>query len=122
MTQEEKELLLKDLCARLPYETMFYSNSNGDECLLSIDLEYCKVNELYTIEQIKPYLRTMSSMTEEEFKEYGNITEHISIGSLDFNIANPNTFDWLNANHFDYRGLIKKNLAIEAPKGMYKNK
>lgn len=113
MTQEDKELLLKDLCARLPYETMFYSNSNGDECLLSIDLEYCKINELYTIEQIKPYLRPMSSMTGEEFEEYGNITEHISIGSLDFNIANPNAFDWLNAHHFDYRGLIEKGLAID---------
>ena len=113
MTQKDKELLLKDICPRLPYETMFYSNSNGDECLLSIDLEYCKVNELYTIEQIKPYLRPMSGMTGEEFEEYGNITEHISIGSLDFNIANPNAFDWLNAHHFDYRGLIERGLAIE---------
>ena len=70
----------------------------------------------YETDEIKPYLRSMSSMTEEEFEEYGNITEHISIGSLDFNIANPNAFDWLNAHHFDYRGLIEKGLAIEVTK------
>ena len=138
MMQKDKELLLKDLCARLPYETMFYSNSNGDECLLSIDLEYCKINELYTIEQIKPYLHPMSSMTEEEFeklKEYSGLKyEQLDLASfqngtykcLDFYLSEVPSyvvilvFDWLNAHHFDYRGLIEKNLAIEAPEGMYK--
>ena len=107
MTQKEKELLLKDLCVRLPYETMFYSDRYGEECLLSIDLEYNKVNELYSLEEIKPYLRPMSSMTEEEEIAFLNKENH-------------EIYDFLNANHFDYRGLIEKGLAIEAPGGMYK--
>ena len=122
MTQKEKELLLKDLCARLPYGVKFGIGSAklGRYDLTDIDVKKEKVrysNGLYAdLERCKPYLRSMSSMTAEEFEEYGNITEHISIGSLDFNIANPNAFDWLNAHHFDYRGLIEKGLAIEVTK------
>ena len=104
MTQEDKQLLLQDLCARLPYDVVV-------RCDDIADLLYNEENSEFPM--YKPYLRPMSSMTGEEFEEYGNITEHISIGSLDFNIANPNVFDWLNAHHFDYRGLIEKGLAIE---------
>ena len=117
MTQEDKELLLKDLCARLPYHPKGHvvNACNGAEC---DEWLTCATFTLFTnvTNNCRLYLRPMSSMTEEEFEEYGNITEHISIGSLDFNIANPNVFDWLNAHHFDYRGLIEKGLAIEVTK------
>jgi hypothetical protein len=75
----------------------------------------------------RPYLRPMSSMTEEEKEELRqqfcyeweeNITElmdySIEIGDADCFI------DWLLEHHFDYRGLIEKGLALEAPKDMYK--
>ena len=125
MTKEDKELLFKDLCARLPYgvqcQCIWEAPSDDDDAeegegiITGItDNETILVDEMECyIEDIKPYLRPMSSMTKEEFEEYGNIIEHISIGSLDFNIANPNAIDWLNAHHFDYRGLIEKGLAIE---------
>ena len=130
MIQGNKQLLLQDLCSRLFYGVKVwykYSTWYSEKFTTSIRLvdekialssKFNKEGDWFPVEEageilIKPYLRPMSSMTEEEFKEYGNITEHISIGSLDFNIANPNAFDWLNAHHFDYRGLIGKDLAIE---------
>ena len=121
MTQEEKQLLLKDLCARLPYETMFYSDRYGEECLLSIDLEYNKVNELYSLEEIKPYLRPMSSMTEEEINEFILISDTVLwLGDKkSTSILSLEQIDWLNAHHFDYRGLIEKGVALEAKEGMY---
>jgi len=64
----------------------------------------------YEIDEIKPYLRPMSSMTEEEHKEY---EQWLPDG---FNI---NTVNWLLENHFDFMGLIPKGLALEAPNGMY---
>ena len=127
MTQEEKQLLLKDLCARLPYETMFYSDRYGEECLLSIDLEYNKVNELYSLEEIKPYLRPMSSMTEEETKTYQSLQDtacsyHYEFGDIvdDFlYFDNDISLDYLNSIHIDYRGLIPMGLALEAKERMY---
>ena len=120
MTQEDKELLLRDLSARLPYETMFYSDRYGEECLISIDLEYNKVNELYSLEEVKPYLRPMSSMTDDERKEYNDIVKN----TIDFYVCPKSEeicffaipIDWLNSHHFDYRGLIEKDLAIEVTK------
>ena len=84
---------------------------------------------------VKPYLRPMSSITEEERKFYYGIV-HIQRFECNYEIDalsdNPITtieisrisemMDWLNAHHFDYRGLISKGLAIKAPEGMYKTK
>lgn len=114
MTQEEKQLLLVDLCARLPYGTMcnVVSLDNpwiGDCVLRSYWLD--KVTDVWF--EIKPYLRPMSSMTEDEKMEYEN-------ARLDW-YDDLITYDWLNAHHFDYRGLIPMGLALEAPEGMYKN-
>jgi hypothetical protein len=67
---------------------------------------------------VKPYLRPMSSMTEEEKFEYGFITER---WMYDATYSISDSVDWLNANHFDYRGLVEKGLALVAPEGMYKN-
>ena len=72
----------------------------------------------------KPYLRPMSSMTEEEKKEFQAchcVYElHPDFQPMMCNLANElNMFDWLLSHHFDFRGLIEKGLAIEAPEGMY---
>jgi hypothetical protein len=121
MTQEEKELLLKDLCARLPYGVKYQDRIEGGIHILSLGI-------ILHYERFIPYLRPMSSMTEEEKKEYEKVCE------LDTEIlanhpmngepfpALYNSQDWLNKNHFDYRGLIEKGLALVAPEGMYNDK
>ena len=119
MTQEDKQLLLKDLCARLPYGVKFLRESwnyeldqelSVIEILEDIDKDgYINNTKVYTVEDIKPYLRPKSSMTEEEKEEYfklGDIYYGIYFDSI-------NSIDWLNAHHFDYRRLIPKGLAIE---------
>lgn len=161
MTQEEKELLLKDLSARLPYGVtgvvpveMFNGNydlidgsAEYDTMNLKVRLEginadtgdievvnkddrysmYDLTNDYFTVEDFTPYLRPMSSMTAEECIELEgldaimeNIGEHVPNAPYYFEIALPEQIDWFNAHHFDYRGLIEKGLAIEAPEGMYK--
>ena len=121
MTQEDKLLLLKDLCARLPYKVIVEIISYTDETsrpwfgeLSCKDLD-CFMHDV-AYESIKPYLRPMSSMTEEEKYEFNELpTISSSIQSLSIN-----EIDFLNAHHFDYRGLIEKGLALEASEGMYK--
>ena len=134
MTQEEKQILLKDLCARLPYGViMHHKNANQDFNLVAvfndgrIGVSTLKENVELTptsINECKPYLRPMSSMTEEEHDDaYANevvmslnpYTERYAICAL-----SAKGYDWLNEHHFDYRGLIEKGLALEAPDGMYK--
>ena len=128
MTQEDKNLLLKDLCARLPYGVKL---NNGLK-LRSIDtltqIVSCPGSDK-KIDCIKPYLRPMSSMTEEEMKVLCNPAIELELKHLSLNSDGPSIasmasstyqIDWLNAHHFDYRGLIEKGLAIEAPEGMYK--
>ena len=117
MTQEETQLLLKDLCARLPYGVKL---NNGLK-LRSIDtltqIISCSGSDK-KIDCIKPYLRPLSSMTEEEWDEYYH---YGTVGTL--NLKNEACgIDWLNEHHFDYRDLIEKGLALEAPEGMYKTK
>ena len=146
MTQEDKQLLLQDLCARLPYGVKFVFANSNIYTIKGINLgvtnegywEYfvdAKGIEPIEIEYVKPYLRPMSSMTEEEKKNYHkqvdidlertakSIKERFE--SDTYNPENQFTvqychIDWLNAHHFDYRGLIEKGLALEAPEGMYK--
>ena len=146
MTQEEKQLLLQDLCARLVYGVMLnidYYDLQGDGKLKNRDvilsygnIGYCSDNTNWV--SVKPYLRPMSSMTEKEFeslKEYSGLKyDQLDLASyqngtykcLDFYLSEVPSyvvilvFDWLNAHHFDYRGLIEKGLAIEAPINMYK--
>ena len=115
MTQEEKELLLKDLCGRLPYGVMgLIHNVNCDDYNISIvggDIDLFSRHFI----SIKPYLRPMSSMTEEEKIDYQAFFNYDGVEYPEEYI------DWLNAHHFDYRGLIEKGLALEAPEGMYKH-
>lgn len=119
MKQEEKELLLKDLCARLPYsvkcqmENDFIINDSPfyDYILSERHIELFRNHKDF---YIKPYLRPMSSMTEEEKLIY----EYYEEGTCNSGLASE-LIDWLNKNMFDYRGLIPLGLAIEAPKDMY---
>lgn len=132
MTAEEEQLIFKDICARIPYGLIVHS--------LGLPHEQKLVGYIPDIEEynIKPYLRPMSSITEEELKElnekYGNIAyffiqeppyyhglqaQHSDIGSIEISEFSE-IYDWLLEHHFDFRGLIEKGLALVAPKDMYK--
>lgn len=144
MTQDKKSILLKDLCARLPYGVKILHetwNFEWDqemtllERVVGIDEKfvYVKVIDTHNGEEYrddricvdtfndKMYLRPMSSMTEEEEIEYDATFATIKLadGHYDSTMTYK-SFDFLNAHHFDYRGLIEKGIAIEALKGIYK--
>ncbi len=109
MKKEDKELLIKDLCARLPYGVYVnYKNVENKEGIIM--LNPYNIQHIYSgwWKKYKPYLRPMSSMTEEEKREY-SLTKTLSI--VDY--PTLESFDWLNKNHFDYRGLIPKNIALD---------
>lgn len=121
MNKKQTELLLKDLCGRLPYKV--YAQIPDEyggyiSAIESIDIDgFVKDFEgaQIEIENIKPYLLPLSSMTEEQKKEYNDLCETI----LD-DLGHPASFDtgdsldWLNRNMFDWRGLIPKGLANDA--------
>ena len=138
MTQEDKQLLLKDLCCRLPYGVIVNNPMTGDDDVLTYSLleDFEVVNSDYP----KPYLRSMSSMTEEEkeelktlfdaeeitsdsicYLEGGTLEEYLSHISYSFC---SKLIDWLNKKMFAYRTIDGKDmfelgLAIEATEGMY---
>ena len=133
MTQEEKELLRRDFCARLPYgvkiATRQYKYCDiltpkgivGDRCYFNDNPRYdgdCPIDEF------KPYLRPLSSMTEEERDEYFDFRnqelQRVAFAEVGRESAIVEISDWLNKKMFDCRGLIEKGLALEAPEGMYK--
>ena len=145
MTQENKELLFKDLCARLPYGVKFLRESwnfewdqelSVIEVLEDIDKDsYINNTKVYSIEDIKPYLLPLSSMTDKQAKEIqeivGNPDNACIIRKTDglelwLNSIDTDPTIWVDTifevqdylkkkkNHFDYRGLIEKGLAIDA--------
>ena len=143
MTQENKELLLKDLCARLPYGVKCYnmfSEETRELAAIELDSEstlFCfwdKRKMFYHqkiyISEFKPYLFPMSSMTEAQKQEFlsvagyerreedcGRHTEtyyYDMVGHEHNFYQNSDAIDWLNKNHFDYRELIEKGLALDA--------
>lgn len=137
MTQEDKKLLYKDLAARQPYRPFVCFAGKVTIPFLDV-IASTENNELMSInglslEDVKPYLRPMSSMTDSEYKEYEEANDLDTLDSSETLKENLKTksrvriskwyhgVDWLNAHHFDYRGLIEKGLALEAPEGMYKN-
>lgn len=165
MKQEEKQLLLKDLCARLQYgvyvlihDTFEYSPMPCENVYLKSSdisslIDSISLNERYNSKdkrfnriirehkdflEFKPYLRPISSMTQEEIDEYdAELDKDMDIvidGALDkdrhITSDGKHNFsknfvahfgnDWLNKKGFDYRGLIPMGLALEAPEGMYK--
>ena len=124
MTQEEKELLLKDFCARLCYGVKFGIGLGklGKYDLVEINTKKGKVlfgHGLYTdLETCRPYLRPMSSMTDEERKEERLLWDIVTKTRNDLHYLYT---DFLLSHHFDYRGLIEKGFALEAPEDMYNN-
>ena len=124
MTQEDKSLLLKDLCARLPYrvkmiDTEPYSAEHNPILTLSYISEDncigCRAGKGFmatSLGSIKPYLFPLSSMTEEQSKVYHELINGMfgTSALINFEVLT----DFFNANHFDYRGLIKMGLAIDA--------
>ena len=134
MTQEEKEILIQDICARLPYGIKCTTKLTGYNDVYVVQGMYednvfidCPVYEEgddeWMIESIIPFLRPMSSMTDEERNEATQF-EINNLGPIGFNwnliVSNSSELiDWLNKKMFDYRGLIPMGLALEAPEGMY---
>ena len=115
MTQEDKNLLFKDLCGRLPYGVKGKYQYSKDESLRKIPIvyRYLEYNGIVITGDVKPYLFPLSSMSEEQKKEYCNLQD-IFLCSSQYPVTDAyELFDWLNANHFDYRGLIEKGLAID---------
>ena len=129
MTQEEKDLLLQDICSRLPYGVKVeYENEIFDVEYVSPMYEEVKLDipETWTISvsEVKPYLFPLSSITKEQWKEISDIQIKESLKSIDsnndymsnplFSIGDLKVLDWCYANHIDYRGLIPMGLAIDA--------
>ena len=134
MTREDKELLLRDLCARLPFGVKGIITYNGDKNIFTVkgifnilflsDTECCKV------EDFRPYLFPLSSMTDDQFCDfycrfveneidYNDFKKYYFDGCLWNKVLTlisdcGDIIDWLNKYHFDYRGLIEKGLAIDA--------
>ena len=153
MTWEDKDLLFKELSTRHPYGVKLqvrldYGDNSHKEGIYdaeidaitsyNIEVTYYDTNMggkardwTFMYEEVKPYLRPMSSMTREELHEVQEILgkgveiREDFILSVDSSINSFTyleliaVFNWLNAHHFDYIGLLKKGLAIEAPKEMY---
>lgn len=127
MTKEQKELLLKDLCTRLPYNPLI--SINGEryrmeeirKALIGINtykitVDGCDIEYM----NIKPYLFPLSSMTEEQKKEYGTIIysgielhceRYYDVIDIDYF---EDLMDFYHKHHLDYRGLIPAGLAIDA--------
>ena len=145
MKQEDKNLLLKDLCARLPYGVKCYAYQykiDGNHCECYGTLEGLRNGYFHLIDKVsvnggktydsdyldvRPYLRPMSSMTEEENREvrefgvsydgaFHNDVYDVGISMEEAFIA----ISWFLERHFDINYLIQKGLALEAPEGMYK--
>jgi hypothetical protein len=119
MTQEEKDLLLKDLSARLPYGVKFQSENIETALFVDTSDDEVWINGT-CIDDFKPYLFPMSSLTEEQRKELFYISGiHIIYGKFytndEFTLEETlSGINWLLKNHFDINGLIPKGLAIDA--------
>lgn len=131
LSSSEKELLLKELSARLPYDVKCRDFVN------EVDITVKGISALYSddnpaivsdfgsedtyLVNIRPYLRSMSNMTVDEEAELDHIAatcESYPISETGFKLADFIS-DFCNRHHLDYRGLIPKELAIEAPENMY---
>ena len=137
MTKEDKGLLLKDLSARLPYDTIVSVAEGGVDGIKwnKVTLNFYLLHQIEEEdgwEFVKPYLRPLSSMTEEEcdmveeilgdkcifdFMSNGDIV--LKQGQFSQNKL-AKLYDYYTSIHIDYRGLIPKGLALKAPEGMYK--
>lgn len=120
MTREEdKELILKDISGRFPYGlivqiTLFRNDGRKRD----VDLDPRVTENIWELIDkycALPYLRSMSRMTAAEVLEYISLKESIvASDGITYSFETYKSIDWLNAHHFDYRGLIEKGLAIDA--------
>ena len=143
MTQENKELLLKDLCARLSYKPIVQIDDCDIWDLRGIDHDdsaelrdrvivwhgenYPSSKNSFSIIKCKPYLFPLSSMTEEQKRELKDLisqetkilieqmkNDDCGIDEGKYHFIKDLELDWLLKNNFDYRGLIEKGLALDA--------
>ena len=123
MKQEDKELLLKDLCGRLPYGVKMNhiaDNEHSPKTLIGIAKDMITLEgpggyECVNVEHYKPYLFPMSSMTGDEVLEYISLKESIiDNDGISYHFETYESINWLIKNHFDYQGLIEKGLALDA--------
>lgn len=124
MTQDDKDLLIKDLSARFHYGVHIhcYCLFNQDNVEPLYSLRECngniRINDVYCINEVKPYLFPLSTMTDEQSKELEEIDpEFYSLICENGDICvsmDVRGYDWLNKNHLDYRGLIGRGLALDA--------
>ena len=118
MIQEEKDLVLKDLCARLPYgvKVRFYDHLVEEYEIIPLTAKLLE----YTVQigEIPPYLFPLSSMTDKQRKELDDTLVNLNLKALSDEINSEviatYEVDFYNKNHFDYRGLIPKGLALDA--------
>lgn len=122
MTEQDKQILLQDLCARLPYGVKVTNGIYTITLKVRIDTAPATLAQFVNSDDLKYYLRPMSSMTEEEEIGYDATFDTIYVNGHYDSVMTYKSFDWLNAHHFDYRGLIEKGLALPAPEGMYETK
>ena len=126
MTNNEKELLLKDLSARLPDKVKVKSSRRTTVTVLTTDI----INDFYLGCDVKPYLRPLSSMTKEErdelkemcadyLDELENAKTVVDKWKLDAKTSYLKSA-FYNSHHLDWNGLIEKGLALKAPENMYK--
>ena len=130
MIHEDKDLLLKDLCGRLPYGVKMNhiaDDEHSPKTLIGIAKDMITLQglggyECVDVDHYKPYLFPLSSMTKDQKREYNSLrdfvpTYHYEYGDIveDTELYdNRDSIDYLIANHFDYRGLIPKGLANDA--------
>lgn len=128
MIQEDKQLLLKDLCGRIYYRpkgVLLRTAFDNEEIeIIGYDghfIDFFRKGDYdqALIDTIRPYLRPMLSMTAEEKQSYYKLIDNLHFANGSF--YSPDIKDWLDEHFFDYRGLIEMRLALEAPENMYKN-
>ena len=137
MKQEDKELLIRDLCCRTPYGVKVQYDMTGedfdDDPIGEDTLEYCSgrfsaigISEDIPTENLKPYLRPLSSMTDAERDELLEVRRAVQYNGnemcavVDARFAEAEA-RWYDKKMFDHRGLLPKGLALEMPKEMYKS-
>ena len=122
MTQEDKELIFNELCARLPYHVkckIWLKDGTTEEGLLDLQHNYDNVlqDAFYynKIKDIKPYLFPLSSMTEEEKEEYCQLQQKVIYNSkVVINEDVTKYINWCYKKHLDINNLIPMGLAIDA--------
>ena len=120
MNKKDIEFVLKAICTMLPYGVISKNCKNDFDVPAYLLPDVNGIRKLIAEYDLKPYLRPMKSMTDEEYAEYKDMDLNGEFGNNPYyKTPNIEAFYWLNAHHFDYNGLIEIGFALEAPHGMY---